>query len=112
MRTAAFVLLNVLCLALSIGMAGYHFGRARLLRQLRLAGVLRPPAPPSLEAVPDGPLFVEFMTRHYRAALHRGDEEQLAHVRRLAEHIPPLQARIEALSPEEPRITTYGRGQA
>ena len=111
MKTAAIMALNVLCMAVSFTLAGWHLGRAMLLRRLRKNGAFDRPPPAVLQEASDTDLFVEFMARAFLAALRQGNEAQAAQIRELAMHVPALQARLAAFS-DEPRVTTHQRGQA
>lgn len=93
-------------------LCSYYLGRGLLLRQLREAGALRPPAPLSLQEISDTDLLVEMMVRSYHVALCQGDRHHVEQIRKIAERVPPLQARLEALSAEGPKINSTTRGQA
>lgn len=92
--------------------AGWSMGRFYLHRHFERQAAARR-APPSLEAVSDLDLTVELMTRSYCQALDRGDDAQVAMIRRTAEHLPPLRDRLAQVSAERPIVTSFGeRAQA
>lgn len=108
-------ILSLLLAGLSIStfLCGWSSGRAFLMGRLLRSGALRPPvAPLSLQDVSDVDLTVELLARSYCQALDRGDEAQMAMIRRTAEHLPPLQERLAAVSAEQPNVFTGGRAQA
>lgn len=108
MRVMLLLLGTLVAMAACFTFGGYQLGQATLYRRLR-----RGPRP-ALEGATDTELVTEILARQLRAALLTGDAAQVAHIRQLAEQMPPLQERIASLLAEMPQLTTHGgpRGQA